>query len=1540
MESVAIESARWMVGKALSPLSGGLVEAWLACSELGANVGAVKLELLYAQGMLDNARGRETRSPALKQLLLQLRGLAYDAEDVLDELDYFRIQDELYRTDEAADEHGLLGNARHIARNLKKEYLLAACSCAGGGGQTSRQNGSSPPPTGVVGSGCMPKLASSVHLVGKRLSCFSLANEHDDDDSSTATHIPKKGSRSLCFSCPCKVSLTQGTMKTRRLKLDRVDLSRRMKHVVEQLKPVCAKVSTILNLELLESTNRSIGQCIAMTLNAEFSGKSAHALVLPASGVLSRPVTTSEFIEPEFYGRMSERSNIINDITQGDYCGKDLTIIPIVGSGGIGKTTLTQHIYKEVQNHFDVKVWVCVSLNFNVYRLKEEIAKSIPKLEDEEGGSPDDLIEKRLKSKKFLLVLDDMWNCGNEDEWKRLLAPLKKAQTKGNIILVTTRFPAVAEMVKTTDHSIQLQGLEPKVFWELFQACVFGDEQSINGYANLLETGEKIVKKLKGSPLAAKTVGRLLRNHFDLDYWTSVLENKEWESQTSENDVMPALKLSYDYLPFHLKQCFTYCALFPEDHKFESEELIHLWIGLDILHSQDQNKRIEDIGLSYLNDLVNYGFLRKDANEDGSPYYIMHDLLHELALKVSSYECIAVNSTNVRSVHIPPSIRHLSIVIHDMDINDKVTFENIMMDLRTLSKRLDVEKLHSLMLFGRYHGSFVIPLGDLLKKAKLLRVILLSTASYAVENMLHNFSNLVHLRYLRINRGYFPEIRLPNTISRFYHLRILDVRKCSGHFGLPRDMNNLVRLRHFLVSDDNLHSDIANVRKLKCLQELRRFKVKRQTEPFALRQLGQLELNGTLGIYNLENAQAAAEAKLLNKSHLHKLILHWSTKDCSQDEPILESLKPHNNLQELKIKGHGGANCPSWLGVNLSIKGLQSLSLHGLDWNEFPPIGELWLVNQHSEKSLCCTEGRFWYLKRLELVGILRLAKWTGNDASHVFSQLEVLIVRDCPELIELPYSKMDSTQFPTLKELEIVKCPKLSSLPPVPWTNSPCRALIEEVGSDFQQLECSNFKQSKSHLEVVGKDNHMNCAFWKVLAFSNLSELTRLDLTKCPPLPLEHLQMLSRLKELEINNSDNALSMVEGDSAVRYQFPVKQLKIRECGASGEELTLLLSHFPKLSDLSMIRWEKITILGVAEQQTTATSASSPSPSGNKLEDAHFRQEQQQPRGDDEKAVASSGLLLLPPQLQRLFISLCSKLILHHDSLGENMEGGQSGIEGGLQGLRSLVSLTIIDSPHFFSSYSSSSSSFPFPSSLEYLSINGVSGMETLSLLSNLSSLTSLDIEDCGDLRGEGLCSLLAQGQLTRLRVNKTPKFFVGINPSSLQHLVTDDIAGVLVVPICRLLSSSLTKLTIFCNDEVKRFTKEQNMALEHLSSLQELSFSFCNLKFLPSGLHRLVSLKRLEISCSGFISSLPKSGLPSSLEILDVSVGGSEELKRQCRKLRGTIPIIKDNWDFTGPSYSITLYDIAIVPSSMSPIPLTPFIDDLATVKFDTGPTG
>jgi hypothetical protein len=144
---------------------------------------------------------------------------------------------------------------------------------------------------------------------------------------------------------------------------------------------------------------------------------------------------------------------------------------------------------------------------------------------------------------------------------------------------------------------------------------------------------------------------------------------------------MPALKLSYDYLPFQLQQCFLYSALFPEDFKFSSRYLIDFWTGLDILRPDAQNQTFEEIALSNLNDLVAHGFFMEEEIY-GSPWYVMHDLLHDLALQVASRDCISLHRSNAGSVDIHPSIRHLSIIIDDDD--DTVSHENFKSQLRKM----------------------------------------------------------------------------------------------------------------------------------------------------------------------------------------------------------------------------------------------------------------------------------------------------------------------------------------------------------------------------------------------------------------------------------------------------------------------------------------------------------------------------------------------------------------------------------------------------------------------------------------------------------------------------------------------------------------------------------------------------------------------------------------------------------------------------------------------------------------------------------------
>jgi Leucine-rich repeat (LRR) protein len=207
------------------------------------------------------------------------------------------------------------------------------------------------------------------------------------------------------------------------------------------------------------------------------------------------------------------------------------------------------------------------------------------------------------------------------------------------------------------------------------------------------------------------------------------------------------------------------------------------------------------------------------------------------------------------------------------------------------------------------------------------------------------------------------------------------------------------------------------------------------------------------------------------------------------------------------------------------------------------------------------------------------------------------------------------------------------------------------------------------------------------------------------------------------------------------------------------------------------------------------------------------------------------------------------------------------------------------SDKFLSYYSSSSSpgGFPFPASLRNLNLNGV---ETPVPLSNLTSLESLNVY--GYSRGSraekiSLWPLLTQGCLTKLSLYGTPIFFVGPDPEAswshhgqglpprLGEIETNDVGGILATPICSLLSSSLTKLVFYSDNEVESFTEEQEKAIQLLTSLQHLGFRSCHhLQCLPAGLRVLPDLKILEIFNCKSIQSLPQDGLPSSLQELHI----------------------------------------------------------------------
>ncbi|VAI22539.1 unnamed protein product [Triticum turgidum subsp. durum] len=1369
MAETALGAAQWVVRKALVPVADGVLEAWAASRTFGLNIQALRAELEKVQATLEIAATKELPGLATEKMLQKLWDSAHNAEDLLDELDYFRIHDELHGTYDAADQPGdgvlrdLACDARHTIKDLGKlincfpwqraELQQRSCGDSFSASDTNQKV-----------SGCMSSL-------GKLLlsSCSPHPHVRGDEDRGNAQEEPMP-------------------------EFNRADFSQRMRDTVEQLKLMRNDVKDIL---------QTCGPRTVLDIAQR------------------RATTTPQSAEPKLYGRDHVMNNLIHDITEGQYCDKGLTVLPVIGPGGMGKTTMIQHIYnnQQVQNHFPVRIWICVSFNFNLGKVLEQIKEDTLTVEGENGCSTtQELIEHRLKHKRFLLVLDDIWQFNDVDDWKKLLLILGKSQEKGSMILVTTRQKEIADQVKKSADPKELNGLEPGEFKKLFLVYVFDVEKCPGDKRFLLDTGDKIMGKLKGSPLAAKTVGRLLRTDPSLAHWRRVQNSKQWAKQT--NGIMLALELSYGFLPFHLQRCFSYSALFPEDYRFRSRELISLWIGLDILTPSDQNPTFEGIGLSILNDLVIHGFFR-EYKTDGGLRYVMHDLLHELALKVASHDCLRFRLPDVGSVEIKPSTRHLSISIENLG---EYNGQKLKRELEKLKTRLKVEHLQTLMLFGAMDEGFAKIFGDFLREANALRVLYLPLLKYPVESMVHNFSGLVHLRFLCVGC-------LPINISKFYHLRVLDLKSWSGSGDFPEDTSNLAKLCHYYTPrDDKLHYDICNVGKLQLLEKLKVFRVNKKNKGFEPKQLEPLTKLWELGIYNLEKIHTkkeAAQAKLIEKKYLRRLTLDWDSKR-SSDEPgvetmVLECFRPHENLEVLCIRGHKGPTCPTWLGDELAVEALQSLCLVGVSWKVFPSLQNL--------GDLC---------------------------------------------------------------ELEIQDCPEFSSVIPASWIESLHRITIECVKllKRFAYSRSSNGAQ----LEIIGWGDLQSLD--QVLVFDKEIGLEKLTLERCPPLELKHLLMLTSLKTLIVRHSDGLAGLaglagpLGGLGDVEWQLPVEHIEI--CHLNGtnswNELTELFPHLPKLSKLEIRDCKNIKqlVVGVDLRQTASEMG------GGEITAATEEE------GD--------GVLLFPAHLcdslQKLKFLFCPELVLVNPPT--LVPGG-----GWLQALRSLQRLSIKYCPKFLSTFSFSS--HIFPSSLQFLELTKLEGMGTLEPLSNLSSLTRLVLEFCGkDLKCQGLQSLLTTGgQLNELEVRGSHIFFANWNPnprrtledveggeeqptqlvsSTLRKLCTDDTAGLLAAPICSFLSSSLTKLKLhgYGHEGMERFSKEQEDALQLLSSLQKLEFRhFRHLQQIPAGLCNLTSLKILSINHCPAVSSLPSDGLPKSLEKLDV-YDCSEVLKRQCRWMLGT----------------------------------------------------
>ncbi|CAO2186857.1 unnamed protein product [Urochloa humidicola] len=695
----------------------------------------------------------------------------------------------------------------------------------------------------------------------------------------------------------------------------------------------------------------------------------------------------------------------------------NVSVLPIFGIGGIGKTTLAQLIYnhERVRVHFTVRIWVCVSDLFDEKRMVKEIVETIS---EPNTDLPCDLrglqakLQEKIKSQKFLLVLDDMWEITKE-KWEQFYAQLSHG-LEGSMILVTTRDRNMAHLVATSNcKPVQLEGLPADTFWEFFKKCVF-DKELPESYPNLQDIGRSISSKLCGTPLAAKTLGRLLNSNLTEEHWMTVNNSELWEQEQKDGEILPALRLSYLHLPYELKRCFAFCSMFPKGYSFDGHEIVDIWVAEGFVAPQGRVP-LEDIGISYLEELRGRCLFQTDPNSPDQNRYVMHDLIHGTAQQVSMHECFLMKDLN-RVVH---KLRHMSVEVDGKSLSTMEVIQHLN-KLRSLrfGTKLDVE----ITWFSQ-----------------LSNILFLSLRGCKLEGLPESICELSSLRYLDISHSHVKE--LPERFWRLYSLQVVDANR-SRLRTVHQDVIKLTNLRRLALpmKASMALSKVRGLGNLSCLRNLSYFTIVRKNRGFQELK-GMNQLRGTLcirSIHTVKSKEEAAEARLIDKKYLKELDLHWRinpdtlTLRPSENE-VIDGLCPYERIERLKVHHFWGDRLPSWLNPK-NLQNLRSLEFSDCLYFETLSIPHFasgtqdGSTGQHASTSTSCSNSiafsAFTHLTAIRIAGCHGLKTLDQFLTPKNLPSVESIMLERCHNLESIPADSF--VGFVHLRDLKLCSCGSL----------------------------------------------------------------------------------------------------------------------------------------------------------------------------------------------------------------------------------------------------------------------------------------------------------------------------------------------------------------------------------------------------------------------------------------------------------------------------------------------------------------------------------
>ncbi|XP_031250762.1 putative disease resistance protein RGA3 [Pistacia vera] len=459
-------------------------------------------------------------------------------------------------------------------------------------------------------------------------------------------------------------------------------------------------------------------------------------------------VVSDTFVDTsEVFGRDADKEKVIESLLKPNH---ELSVTAIVGMEGIGKTTLAKLVYndKRIDDHFDLKMWICVPADFDINILMQRAYGFATNQNPDKLASAGNLefrLQKALSGKKILLVLDNVLKKNNDN-----MMYFEKVLEQSN------------------------ESLSHKDSMSLFVKYAFGYQAS-NEHQDLIE----IVEKCDGIPLVVKILGALYRctgpgNRLP------IIDNFFWREIQERSIIRPMLEFCYENLPSHLQICLKHCSLFPKGFCFNSHYLIHYWMAHNFLNSGDNNEELEDIGERYLKELFLRNFFQDVVNHGYYFTFKLHDFVYDIVLKDAENDCKRVD---LRVTYPRIQAKYLSFYgIED----DHREFPYIAPDLLAIIMKSYPFQPVTQSFVNRWTSKF-----------KQIRLLCLSGLQFEV--LPDSVGSLEQLRYLDLSWNLII-MELSEAICKLKSLQTLILLGCSRLKQFPENMRKLINLRYLEIT--------------------------------------------------------------------------------------------------------------------------------------------------------------------------------------------------------------------------------------------------------------------------------------------------------------------------------------------------------------------------------------------------------------------------------------------------------------------------------------------------------------------------------------------------------------------------------------------------------------------------------------------------------------------------------------------------------------------------------------------------------------------